>query len=82
MPGNNAVIAYHTAIHDGGIDAYQAVVTYGAAMDGAMMGDGAMAAYDGRGLVTYVQHDKVLDIGIGTNDDFLMLRPGHHIHPD
>ena len=82
MPGNNTIIADHAAIHDGGINAYQTVIPYGATMDGAVMGDGAMAAYDGRSLVTYMQHDKILDIGVGADDDFLMFGPCHHIHPD
>ena len=80
-PGNNCIRANDRAIHDRRVNPDQAIVFYNATVNGAMMGHGAVVAdYRWRGGA-HVDHREVLDIGIGTDHDLMVLGSDYSISP-
>ena len=61
---DNGVLADHGAVHDGRVDTDEAVVADRAAMNGAVMGDGAVIANNGRRCSAHMNHREVLDVGV------------------
>ena len=79
---DDAVIADHCAVVDGGVDADQHVVTDRAAVQRRVMGDRAIVADDHRLARIGVDHHEVLDVGAAADFDVRDLRPDDGIAPD
>ena len=69
MARNNAIVPDNAAIHDGRINTDQTVVSNRAAMNGTMVSDGAMGPYVSSRVIANMQHRKILNICIVTDND-------------
>ena len=81
MSSDDAIVANDHPVHDGGINANQAIVSNRGAVNGAMMSNRAVRAYLGR-HVGDVDHREVLNIGVLANLDMVGLCPHDNLGPN
>jgi hypothetical protein len=62
VTGDDAIITNDAAIHNGGVDANQAVIADCATMQRTVMGNRAVVAHNCPRTIADVNHDEVLNV--------------------